>query len=207
MPITDCKIHGESWIVEMCEHLHKDLEKGIYQTYFELPVMITRMCLKCAEKYDLQQIIDAATYYSEKDNTWNITRNYGIIKKKYPDMPKRIDFIYRDIMKNRGWKCTSCIEQIQLNYARKNNLELPFKPYENTLMNENDIDEYELAEHIENSNDKIDCYVEFGTPSTPFKISIHGKVSTEEKQMIMKTIDTYFEKISRKQRVVNFSDH
>lgn len=121
-------------------------------------------------------------------------------------MPKRIDFIYRDIMKNRGWRCSSCIEQIQLDFARKNNLELPFEPYENTLMNENDIDEYELIDIIEKVNSNIDCYVEFGTPSTPFRISIHGKVSVEEKQMIMETIDHYFEKISRKQRVVTFQD-
>lgn len=121
MPITDCKIHGESWIVEMCEHLYKDLENGVYQNFYELPVMTTRMCKGCFDKYGVQQIIEAATYYSEKDDAWLITRNYGIIRARYQDMPEKIDSIYRNIMKKRGWKCVSCIEDIRLKFENKNN--------------------------------------------------------------------------------------
>ncbi len=117
MPITDCKKHGESWIVEMCEHLYEDLKKGIYQNYYELPVMTTRMCLKCFDKYGVQEIIDAAKYYSEEEDAWLIARNYGIFKGKNPDFPQKIDFIYKDIAKKRGWMCTSCIEQIQSDFA------------------------------------------------------------------------------------------
>ena len=228
MPITQCKIHGESGIVEMCEHLYNDLEKGIYQTPIELPIKTTRMCSNCFEKYGVQEILDfiklnidskeVEQLRSEQGGVWSIApKSYfeaDLLEEKNPYILKKINFIYNEIAKNRGWKCTSCIDQIRLDFARKNKLKLPFKPYENTLMDEEDKRISKLEKKLENyiNPKKLPFSIEnkkwfdidFGSLRKPFTININGVEVKEEQQKILNIIDKFFQNITEKQRTVIF---
>jgi hypothetical protein len=227
MPITQCPKHGETGIVEMCEHLSKKLNKGIYQPFFEVPVQTTRLCLSCFDKYKIKDLLKSMDVPTETikelrkklKGTDEIEQNkdwYDAVLKHPDKKPlKRVRTIYRKVMKTRGWKCVDCIDRIYIDYARKNNLQLPFEPFENTLFTDmyNDKRVLDLEKRLDKilnpdnvhftKHDK-DYRIYSGSYRKLFTIEIFGAESEQEQQDILKTMEDFYKKRKQKQRKVIF---
>lgn len=227
MPITQCPEHGETGIVEMCEHLSESLENGIYQPFFEVPVQTTRLCLACFDKYKLKDFLKSINVTAETidelreklKGTDEIEQNkdwyHAVLRHPDPKLLKRAKFIYRKVMEKRGWKCVDCIDGIYIDYARKNNLQLPFEPFENTLFTDMYHDKRVLAlearldkvlnlEKVHFSEREKDYRIESGSFRKLFTIKIFGVESEKEQQDVLKTIEDFYKKIPQKQRIVIF---
>lgn len=225
MPITTCQTHGESGCPEMCEHLYENLGKGVFLLFYTLPVYTIRMCMGCFEKYNVQEIISTIAIdkksvenkKKEEKGVYRIAPDYhfesAILKEENPEILNRIEEIYHELNKKSGFECSNCIDDIQLDYARKNNLELPFEPFENTIIHGED-------KRITELDKMLDKYLEtegvsvFERPRTfetssgwvrrPLTIKIYGVTAKEEQESLLKLIDKFYEKIAQKQRKIIF---
>jgi len=228
MPITRCPEHGETEIVEMCEHLSESLKNGIYRPFFEVPVQTTRLCLACFDKYKLKDFLKSIDVPAETvaelreklKGTDEIEPNkdwyYAALRHPDPKLLKRARFIYGKVMENRGWKCIDCIDRIYIDHARKNNLQLPFEPFENTLFTDmytNDkrvlalkakLDKVLNLKGVHFSERSKDYEIDSGSYRELFTIKIFGVESEKEQQDVLKTIEGFYKKIPQKQRKVVF---
>lgn len=225
MPITDCKIHGVSGCPEMCKHLHKNLEKGIFLPFYTLPVYTIRMCMKCFEKYDIQEIVD--TLYINKDKVekkrqeekgvYRIAPEYyfesAVLSETNPELLIKIKNTYSKLNKKSRFKCYDCIDDICFEHAKENNLELPFEPFENTILHSEDKNIAKLYKKLEKyfGNKGLDytkrprtCEISSGSISRPLSIRIYGVVTEEEQQILLDVIVKIFNKIPQKQRKIMF---
>ncbi|MBC9812376.1 hypothetical protein H9Y05_07805 [Crocinitomicaceae bacterium CZZ-1] len=228
MPITKCPKHGETGIVEMCKHLAKKLNKGIYVPFFEVPVQTTRLCLKCFDKYKVKDLLKSIDVPSENikglrkqlKGTDEIEQNrdWYTAVLKHPDKKplERAKTIYRDLMKTRGWKCVDCIDKIYIQYARRNNLKLPFEPFENTLFTDMYNDKHVLAlekklDKLFKSGDlpwrdlKVTYRIESGNYRKPFTIKIFGVEAEPEQEAVIKAVEAFYKKRKRNQRRLVFN--
>lgn len=225
MPITICKIHGESSCPEMCKHLHKNLEKGIFLPFYTLPGYTMRMCMKCFAKYGIQEIAD--TLYINNDKVekkrqeqkgfYRIAPDYyferAVLMETNPELLVRIKNTYNKLNKKSRFKCYNCIDDIRFKHAKENNLELPFEPFENTILHSEDKNISKLYKKLEKyfGNRGLDyikrprtCEIYSGSISRPLSISIYGVVEEEEQQIILDLIQKKFKKINQKQRKIMF---
>ncbi len=222
MPITECPKHGETGIVEMCEHLSKKLKKGIYQPFFEVPVQTTRLCINCFDKYKIKDLLksvdipkeDIKEFRKKLKGTDEIeqSRDWYDAVLNHPDRKplERAKVIYRDVMKTRGWKCVDCIDKIYIKYSRKNNLVLPFEPFENTLFTDTYGDKNVLA--LEKKLDKLfsskepkpGYRIESGDYRKLFTIKIFGVESEPEQEAVIKAVEAFYKKRKRNQRRLVF---
>ena len=119
------------------------------------------------------------------------------------------------------FECFKCIDKIELDHAKKNNLELPFKPFENTILHERDqrliklqniIQEYINLKgiHLESSTKAYEmtraCEYYSGGVKEPVTIKIYGFVDEEQQQELLKIIADFFKDISKNQRKIMFFD-
>lgn len=228
MPITKCPKHGETGIVEMCKHLAKKLNKGIYLPFFELPVPTTRLCLKCFNKYKIKDLLKSINVSDESieelreqlKGTDEIKQNrdwyYALLKHRDKKPLERTRVIYSDVMKTRGWKCVDCIDKIYIKYARKKNLKLPFEPFENTLFTDLYNDKRVLAlekklDKLFKSEDppwrdlKVEYRIESGNYRKLFTIKIFGVESEPKQQAVIEIVEAFYKKRKRNQRRLVFN--
>ncbi|AFM03724.1 hypothetical protein Fleli_1290 [Bernardetia litoralis DSM 6794] len=225
MPITVCEKHGESGCLEMCKHLYKNLEKGVFLPFYTLPVYTIRMCTKCFEKYNMQELVDTLSIdkkevqeKKEKETGfYKIAPDYyfesAVLNEKNPKLLEKIKYTYHKINKKSRFKCQDCIDDIYFEYAKKNNLELPFEPFENTILHsddkrifklENKINKYFGVKELDITKCSRTCEIWSGSIRCPLLIKIYGATTQKEQDKIVKLIDKFFKKIPQKQRKVIF---
>jgi len=200
MGIILCKEHGPSGFLDVCEHIFRDLSLEIYPEMISIPILSTKICKECDQLLDTSNI---------KDYTWDellelpdkeIDRIESIISKKYNLIP------------NRRQICIECVKMIQLNQASKSGKTDPFEAFENTLtykerdtINELEktlINSYKFKKSQEENFKTL--YVTTGTISKPLTIEIYYVTEPSDQEKILRTINSFFDSIDLKQRVIRF---
>ena len=231
MPLSFCENHGVSSGLEMCEHLFKGLEQGIYLNYYELPVYKIRMCKQCYEKHEVQTLVDSAQIDKQAINDKkNQEKGINVIapdhyfeevilQERHPKIIEKIKHIYGTLNEHSSIECIDCIYDVQLSHARKNNLTLPFEPFENTISHSDDerisrLEELLQAQvdikgkHLEESTATYEMTrsvtVWSGSVKKPLTINIYGFSEEEDQKKLLQLIEDFFKDISEKQRKIIF---
>jgi len=223
MALGNCNIHGSSYYPEMCEHLKSDLDKGIFSPFHYLPILSIRICNNCFEQYNVQEIIDVLCIGENQDETLETIPDYFFEEERFneetPEIFRNIETIYTLLNKNSYFECIKCMDQFELDHARKNHLPLPFKAFENTIINEKDsrltnlhtiLDDYLALKGylLETSTESYEmtraCQINSGWIKCPLTIKIYGIENQEEQNTLLKIIDDYFKEIPEKQRKIMF---
>ena len=197
-----CETHGDQNFTEMCKHVWEELENGLIPQTKQIPILGTRICLKCYSensiaklmKYSIENILTLETKYKK-------------------EIESELDIIYKGI--NRKARCNECLNTIKLTHAIKNKLELPFEPYQNTLMYKhretvNGLKEYLLSQFkfkdskIPLLNNQKALFISSGGVSYPLTINIYYVIEELEQQKILNLISDFYKLIDRKQRMVSF---
>ncbi len=231
MPLTNCETHGDVSCLEMCNHLYSNLEKGIFSSFYNLPVYKIRMCKACFVKYKVEKIIDSIKIEKgsielkkkQEKGIYQIAPDYHfeikILEDKHPEILREIQHIYTELNKESGFECVKCIDKIQLDYARENDFELPFEPFENTIIHNGNKDINKLEKilekqvkmkgvHLEQSTNSYEMQRSYqvwaGSVKFPLTIKIYGFTKEEEQNKLLDLIEDFFKNISKKQRKIIF---
>lgn len=223
MPITECAVHGESGSLEMCEHLKAGLDRGVYLEVHTLPVYTIRMCDACFEAHDVQAMLDGIRLQrsevealrSEATGVASIGPDYlfesAVLERDHPEALAEIVRIYGVLNDKSGVSCSGCIDQIQLDHARATGAELPFEPFENTLMRGGDDRVEDLRQLVLNNlnprgnhgTEFFGCTVFAGTVRRPLTLKIYG-VKADAQAAMLERIEGYFDGVVQNQRLVQF---
>jgi hypothetical protein len=201
MGLVVCTIHGDQGVLEICEHIWEALEEGSIPEMETLPILGTKICSKCYQgnlKQDSGQITLDELFELPEAEQDNLAGAMGSI---YSGLERRV-------------VCAECFNQKRLDNARRAGKELPFEPYENTLMGR----EEEVIEKLRTflqSNFKFQksIVVDFemdafhlrsGGISYPFSIEFYYITKKEDQAFVLQLIDQFFESIPQKQRKISF---
>lgn len=200
--MTKCQIHGSQSFYEVCEHIWENFENGIIPEMKKLPVLMTRICNECFANNNVEEL-----------GKVTIEDILELPEEEQIKLEEKIITIYDNL--KRKTKCIECLNDIKLFAARKNGEELPFEPYENTLMHkdENKIEELRklLISRYKFKNFKNPYintlkafHITSGGISYPFSIKFYYVTSEEDQNLLLKLIDNFFEEIPEKQRKISF---
>ena len=224
MPITDCETHGESGCLEMCAHLKDALKGGVFLPYHTLPVYTIRMCSACFSDHRVKEVLDQVrldkgqvyALRAAAQGLQSIGPDYlfesALLERDHPEVLAEIVRIYGVLNERSGLRCVGCIDQIQLDHARRTQAELPFEPFEHTLLHSEDtrIDALRalVLDHMDprgNHGQRFyGCTVFSGSVRRPLTLKIYGIEPAQARTQMLARIDGFFEKIPARQRLVQF---
>ena len=202
MGIINCPIHGRQSIYEMCEHTWESLENGIIPEMKELPVLHTKICSKCFEDNNVGEL-GKVTFGDISE----LSEEGQLI------FSEKVSSIYDGLKRKVG--CIECINQIRLAVAKRNGEDLPFEPFENTLMFK-DSEKIEALREMLTSNcnfqklqnpytkNQHSFFITSGGITYPFSIKFYYVTAQEDQVKLLKLIDEFFENVPQKQRKISF---
>ena len=204
MGVINCPIHGNLGFYEVCEHVWNDLEKEVFPEMKELPGVPVKICSDCYKRNNIKEI--EVVPYEE------------LSKLDFEQLAKeeeKIRSAYETINISSNCICVECLNYVQLVDTKRNGKELPFEPFENTLMHKDD----EIIKRLEktlSSNYKFRrsksifggfrdaFYIRSGGISYPLLIMFYYVTKEQEQKLLLELIDNFFEDITQKQRQVRF---
>jgi len=202
MGIIKCKIHGIQGFYEVCEHIWEDFQKGVIPEMKDVPVFSTKICVQCYIDYNVKELGNRTfedILELPEDEQIKFEEKIGI---KYGNLNRRII-------------CIECLNKLRIIDAKKSGKELPFEPFENTLMHKDEKTIKELKEMLtsnyEFQNFKMPYintlkafHITGGGISYPFSIKFYYVTRKEDQNKLLKLIDNFFKEIPRKQRKISF---
>lgn len=202
MGIFQCPIHGHQGFDEYCEHIFEDFENEVIPEMKELPILLTKICDTCFTKYKVRELEHVTL-----EGILELSEEVQI------EVEEQLMAIYESI-KRKG-KCIECLNNLHLTVARRMGKELPFKPYENTLMHKDNetieklrnflIANFEFQKFKNKELSSLEAFtIISGAVSYPFSISFYYITNKEKQKKLLKLIDTFFEHIPQKQRKISF---
>jgi hypothetical protein len=197
-----CPIHGLQGFYEVCDHIWESFQNEIFPQMKELPTLSTKICKQCYENNNV-----------EKLGKLTIEDLFSLPKTQQIIFEEKVSSIYDNL--NRKIKCIECINSIRLIEARKKGVEIPFEPYENTLMHK----DHKIVESLRNIlNRTIESkkfrkynlksenlfHLKSGGISYPLSIKFYYITEKEDQEKLLKQIEDFFKDIPQKQRQVRF---
>ena len=202
MGVINCQIHGSQSFYEVCEHIWDSLENEIIPVMKELPALLTKLCDECYNDKNVKELSTVTFDDVLKMPEDEQAKIEQIINLKYDNTKRRI-------------KCIECLNSLLIKDARKNGKELPFKPYEKTLMHCDNKTIEELREILISNYDfqnfknpylktQKAFHIKSGGISYPFSIKFYYVTQEEDQIKLIELIDNFFEIIDQKQRHIMF---
>ena len=202
MGIIKCNIHGNQSFYEVCEHIWDSFENNIVPKMKDLPILTTKICDRCYADNDVGNITDLSFEDILKLPEVEQDKIENNINSKYANL-------------NRRAKCIECLNTLLLNDARRNGKELPFEPYEMTLMHKHQTKIDELKAIITSNHELPNFknpylktekafHIKSGGISYPLTLTFYYVTKEEDQMKLIKLIDEFFNNISRKQRKICF---
>jgi hypothetical protein len=202
MGMIECKLHGLEGFYEVCEHIWEGLENESIPEIRVLPNLGTKICVRCFDEnnakeipsFTIEELLEMPD--SEVTNLEVLTSSvYGRLKRK--------------------GICCECFHEKQLKDARKHGKELPFEPFENTLLPKDRHVIARLEKMLKNHYafekstgpypSMLDAvFLRAGGIKKPFTIEFYYVVKKEDQDLLLGLIDKFFEDIRQKQRKVSF---
>ena len=231
MPLIFCDIHGASSGTETCQHIDIAFEEGKPIDNVVLPLFKVQICMDCYEQHAVKAIInqikiDPKAVHHKRELEKGIRKlapdayfEMGILEEKHPELYDKLSEIYGEIKKKSRFNCLSCLEMLNIEYARKNNMALPFQPFENTILHSDDqrLDQLKalLDAEVERKGKLLpgstetyemtrNCTIWSGTGKNPVTIKLHGFTEKEDQKQLLQLIENFFKPIKEKQRKVLF---
>lgn len=224
MPLTDCPTHGESGAVEMCQHLHRSLQAGVYETFTVVPVFPVRICAECAQAHGVPELLAAAMVSAEQLREQRANDpglraiapdhvvHRELLAERHPELLTQIESIYDAVNARSRMMCCGCIDAVQVSHARASGAPLPCEPFEKTIVNGSDPRLFALAELVRahlnprgNHEGRFyGCQVFAGTALRPLRVRVFGVVDEAERAAMTRRIDAFFEGAERFQREVQY---
>jgi len=197
-----CLIHGDQYFYEVCEHIWDSFQNEIFPKMYDLPVLQTKICDNCYSNYKIEEL-----------GALNLNKFISLTEKEQIYIEEKINTKY-DKIKTKA-TCIECINNIKLIDAKRNKKELPFEPFKNTLMynNQDKIDELKkkLISNFRFQNFKnpylenIEAFhIQSGDISYPLSIKFYYITKKEEQIKLVKLIADFFTEIPQKQRKISF---
>lgn len=212
MGIVSCEKHGLCGFREVCEHVYAAFRENVIPEI--CPVTFSQtifLCPACYEKENMQRF-EGIDFYDRisrllEEGTDNDAGLEALAETYYA--------AYRNI--DRRVFCTDCYSDVQLAFARNNNLPDPFTAYEHTMTHEDSeqietLKEYLLARYdfadsiVDPHTWKKALFISSGSVARPLNILVYYVTDTAEQEKILTLINQFFKGKERYQRSVVFRE-
>ena len=200
MGLIICDKHGGQGFYEVCEHLHSDLENGVYPEMKELPLLRVKICDDCYQRIGANEL--PCISFDECIN------NVDSISEEVEELASAK---YKQI--NRFAICRICDLEIQLIWARRKGIKAPFEAFENTLTftEKQTIDNLEkfLLEKFEFEQSVIvpdhkALFISAGHINQALTIEIYYVTELDKLNILINLIEEFFKDQNRNQRKIRF---
>jgi hypothetical protein len=189
MGLIICEKHGESGIVETCEHVSADLKRDVFGQFHRVEILGNMLiCDLCWSKYDLLRLENRSKGIGS--NVFELIADENSFVDECIEIHEKLQSVV--------W-CTQCIAEIQVREARSNGKLVPFPIYERTLNSHNEDAIQELRTSLatnfqfkkSNVMDSLAVFVTPGAYRYPLTVKIYYVTSENEQRQIVQLVDKF----------------